>query len=158
MLVGLLIFYKFMADIIYNQGKGWTCANYAIMGVLSHKWIQFDPQRYSLVNGFTYPVTEKLFVAGGLMKKSVPLPTPRLVDLWLSKWEWLVTKTSTWNFKNPPNVTFDGSSLHFFIIKEDLWDKWKCQNSWWNDWGDNWCFYINKSDFKKLFIPRRIIT
>lgn len=146
-----------MSDIIYNQWKSWTCANFAIMWVLSHMWVKFDYEDFNNFNGFTYPIAEQLFVAGGLMKKSVPIPTPKLVDLWINRWEWLVTKTSKWNFKNPPNVTFDWTSHHFFIIRDDLWDRWKCQNSWGKEWGDDGCFYINKSDFKSLFIPRRII-
>lgn len=151
-------FIVIMSDIILNQWRDWTCANYAVMGVLSHKWIKYDLESLNDFNGLTYPIVEKLFKDRGLIKKFVPIPTPRLVDIWLKKWDWLITKTSTWNFKNPPNVTFDGTSHHFFIIKEDCGDRWKCQNSWGKGWGEGGCFYINKSDFKSLFIPRRIIT
>ena len=75
--------------------------------------------RFQDVKAITIGQIETLFVAGGLIQQFVKIPTPKLVDLWLKKGEWLITKTSTGNFANPINVTFDGDAVHFFIIKED---------------------------------------
>lgn len=142
---------------ILNQWQNKTCATFAVMGILLNKWIVFDLERISKVKVPYYPQVEKLFKDEGLIKQFVKIPTTRLVDLWLSRWEWLITSTSRWNFNNPPLVTFDWKSQHFFIIKERVWDKYKCINSWGKEWGEEGCFYINISDFKYLFTPRRVI-
>jgi hypothetical protein len=102
-------------------------------------------------------------VKEGLVKKMIKLPTPKLVDLWLRRWEWLVTSTSRWDFTLHDNaelniVEMDENSQHFFVITEDCWSRWKCLNSWWKEWWDNWYFYINKKDYKLLFTPCRVIT
>ena len=143
---------------VLNQWQRMTCATFAVMGILLKYWIQFDLERLSTIRVPYYNQVENLFKDEGLIKQFIKIPTPKLVDLWLRKWEWLITSTSRWNFTNPPNITFNWTSAHFFIICEDLWDRWKCLNSWWKEWGDGWYFYINKSDFKYLFTPRRIIT
>lgn len=143
---------------VLNQWQRMTCATFAVMWVLLKYWIQFDLERLSSIRVPYYNQVEKLFKDECLIKQFVKIPTPKLVDLWLKKWEWLITSTSRWNFNNPPNITFNWTSAHFFIICEDLWDRWKCLNSWWKEWGDEWYFYINKSDFKYLFTPRRVIT
>lgn len=143
---------------VLNQWQRMTCANFAVMGVLLKYWIQFDLERLSNVKVPYYPQVEKLFKDEGLIKQFVKLPTQRLVDLWLSRWEWLITSTARWNFNNPPNITFDWKSQHFFIIVWIIWDKYKCLNSWWKEWGDGGYFYINVADFKYLFTPRRVIT
>ena len=143
---------------ILNQWQNKMCATFAVMGILLKYWIQFDLERLSKIKEPYYNQVEELFKNEGLIKQFIKIPTPKLVDLWLRRWEWLLTSTSKWNFNNPPNVTLNWTSQHFFIITEDCWDKWKCLNSWWKEWGEGWFFYINKSDFKYLFTPRRVIT
>lgn len=143
---------------VLNQWQRNNCGVWATMGILIKYWIQFDLATFQDVKAISINVIEKLFKDSGLIDKFIPILTPTIVDMWLKKWEWLLTKTSKWNFNNPPNVTFDWTSIHFFIICEDCWDKWKCLNSWGKEWGEGGFFYINKSDFKYLFIPRRVIT
>lgn len=146
-----------MSDTILNQEQRMNCGVWATMAILIKYWIQFDLERFKDVKAIYINQIENLFKDSGLIEQFVVINTPTVVDRWLAKWEWLLTKTSKWNFTNPPNVTFDWKYIHFFIIKEDLWDRWKCQNSWWSEWGDGGCFYIYKSEFSKLFAPRRIV-
>lgn len=147
-----------MYSLPLDQWQRKTCATYSVMAILIHKWISFDLERLKDVRVPYMRQLEELFVKEGLVKKMIKLPTPKLVDLWLSRWEWLVTSTSRGNFLSTPNVTFDGNSQHFFVITEDCWDRWKCLNSWWKEWWDNGHFYINKKDYKFLFTPCRVIT
>lgn len=102
------------------------------------------------------PLIEKLFIDSGLIDKFIKIPTTRLVDLWLRKWEYLLTWTNLGNFTSW-NVTFDWKSNHWFVICEDCWDRWKILNSWGDSWWENGYWYIKKSDFSKLFTPRRIV-
>lgn len=147
---------------VLNQWINKTCATFSVMGVLLKYWIGFDLERLSLIKVPYYHQVEKLFKEEWLIKQFVKIPTPKLVDLWLRKWEWLITSTSRWDFTLNDNkelnvVEFDENSQHFFIIVEDYGDRWKCLNSWGKEWGEGWFFYINKSDFKYLFTPRRVI-
>lgn len=144
-------------DIILNQWQRNNCWVWATMAILLKYWIQFDLATFQDVEAITIGQIENLFKEAGLIEQFVKLNTPTVVDMWLKKWEWILTKSSIGNFSNPPNVTFDWTTNHFFIIKENVGDTWKCQNSWWSEWGDGGCFYIKKSDFKSLFIPRRIV-
>lgn len=143
--------------MILNQWQRNNCWVWATMWILIHMWVNFDIATFQDENATYINKIENLFVASGLIDKFVTINTPTVVDMWLKKWEFLLTKVSRWNFSNPPNVTMDWKTEHFFIICEDLWDMWKCQNSWWEEWGDNWYFYIKKSDFKYLFRPRRLV-
>lgn len=142
---------------ILNQWQRMNCGIWATMGILLKYWIQFDLEMLKDIKAISINQVENLFKDSGLIDKFIPLNTPTVVDRWLAKWEWLLTKTSKWNFTNPPNITFDWASVHFFIIVEDCGTRWKCLNSWWKEWGEGGFFYINKSDFKYLFTPRRVI-
>lgn len=146
-----------MGNTILNQGDKTNCGTFAIIGILQHYWVQFD---FDTVSKIREPLIMKLqnrFISLWLVKYFIPLPNTRLVDLWLKRGEYLITWTKKGDFNNPPNVTFDWNSEHYFIICENLGDKYKCINSWGDQWGDKWYFYINKSDFSKMFTPRRII-
>ena len=144
-------------NTILNQGNKRNCGIWAVCAILIHNNVVFDIEK--ITNNFAPYINkiEKLFVASGLIDKFITINTPTVVDMWLKKWEYLLTSTSRGNFSNPPNITFDWKTQHFFIICEDLWNRWKCQNSWGKEWGDNWYFYINKSDFNYLMRPRRVI-
>lgn len=147
--------------IVLNQWQLKTCATYSVMAILLKNNVKFDLERLKTIRVPYMRQLEELFVKEGLVKKFIKLPTPKLVDLWLRRWEWLVTSTSRWDFTLSDNegwvVEFDEKSQHFFVITEDVGDKWKCLNSWWEEWGEGWYFYINKSDFKSLFNPCRVI-
>lgn len=143
---------------VLNQWQQMNCGVWATMGILLKYWIQFDLESFKDIKAISINQVENLFKEADLIDKFIPINTPTVVDRWLAKWEWLLTKTSKWNFTNPPNVTFDWASVHFFIIVEDCGDRWKCLNSWWSEWGEGWFFYIKKSDFKYLFTPRRVIV
>ncbi len=143
-------------DKILNQGEQTNCGTYAIMWILQHYWVQFDFESVSKIREPLIMKLQKRFIDLWLVKHFIPLPNTRLVDMYLKRGEYLITGTKKWNFNNPPNVTFDWNSEHYFIICENLVDKYKCVNSWGDKWGDKWYFYINKSDFSKMFTPRRL--
>lgn len=149
-----------MGNKILNQWSSNNCANYALIAILQHKWI-IVPDELFLIDAPYIPKLEKLFTEAGLIKKFIPIRTPKLVDYWLKKWEYLLTCTNRWDFTLQDNkdwlLEFDEKSQHFFVITEDCWDKWKCQNSWGDQWNWNWCFYMNKTDFKSILTPRRVV-
>ena len=143
-------------NTILNQGNKRNCGIWAVCAILIHNNVVFDIEK--ITNNFApyIPLIEKLFIESGLIDKFIKIPTTRLVDLWLRKWEYLLTWTNLGNFTSS-NVTFDWKSNHWFVICEDCWDRYKIQNSWGIEWGENWYWYIKKSDFSKLFTPRRIV-
>lgn len=147
---------------ILNQWAYPTCANYAVMGILDRKWIKCDMERLWKIRVPYYHQVEELFRKEGLVKEFITIPTQKQAEIWLRKWEPLLTSTSRWDFTLEDNVLglveFDERSQHFFIIIGMDWDLYKCQNSWWEWWGENGYFHIKKSDYKFLFTPRRIIT
>ncbi len=147
---------------ILNQWQNPTCGNFAVMAILSNKWIGFDLERLSTIRVPYINQLEKLFIEEGLIKKFIKIPTPKLVDLWLRRWEYILAQTLRWDFSLEDNVwkmlEFDENYQHYFVIIQDCWDKWKCQNSWGKDWNWDWCFYMKKSDFWYLMTPRRVIT
>lgn len=147
--------------MILNQWSSPTCGNFALVAILQHMWVQYDWESILYVSAPYIPKLEKLFIEHGLIEKFVWLLTPRLVDIWLKKWEYLLTATFRWDFTLNDNkdwvIEFDEHSQHYFCIVEDCWDKWKCQNSWGKDWNWDWYFYMKKSDFKYLLAPRRVI-
>lgn len=144
--------------MILNQWSRRNCGVFATLAILQHKWINLSIEEFQDKKAPYIPLIEKLFVESGLVKEFVPLRTITIVDRWIAKWEYILTGSNRWNFSNPPNVTFDWKSQHWFVIVENLWDTYKCLNSWWEDWWDKWYFYIKKSDFSKLFCPLRIVA
>lgn len=144
-------------DKILDQWNRRNCWVFWVMGILIHKWVNFSIAEFQDKKAPYINQIEKLFVESGLVDKFITINTPTVVDMWLKKWEYLITSTSRGNFSNYQNITFDWKTQHFFIICEDLWDIWKCQNSWGEWYWDNWYMYMNKSDFKYLMRPRRII-
>ena len=145
---------------ILNQEDQTNCGTWAIMGILQHYWVQFD---FDTVSKIREPLIIKLqnrFIALWLIKYFIPLPNTRLVDLWLARKEYLLTGTNFWDFTLGDNewwlVELDWKSQHYFIIVENCWDKWKCQNSWGDGYWDKGYMYVKKTDFSKLFTPRRL--
>lgn len=143
-------------NTILNQGNKRNCGIWAVCAILIHNNVVFDIEK--ITNNFApyIPLIEKLFIDSGLIDKFIKIPTTRLVDLWLCKWEYLLTWTNLGNFTSS-NVTFDWKSNHWFVICEDCWDRYKIQNSWGIEWWENGYWYIKKNDFSKLFTPRRIV-
>ena len=142
--------------MILNQWSRRNCWVFATCWILQHMWVNFDIARFQDEFAPYINQIEKLFVASGLIKEFIPLRTSKVVDMWLKKWEHILTGTNLGNFSTK-DVTFDWKSNHWFVICEDCWDRYKIQNSWGIEWGENWYWYIKKSDFSKLFCPRRII-
>ena len=146
--------------MILNQENRTNCWIWATMAILQHEWVIFDIAKFSELKAPYMPLIQKIFVDSGLVSKFIPLPTPKLVDLWLNRWEYILTGTSRGDFTLEDNegcrVEFDEKVQHYFAIIKDCWDRWQCQNSWWADWNWDWCFYMKKADFKYLFTPRRI--
>lgn len=148
-------------NTILNQGNKRNCGIWAVCAILIHNNVVFDIEK--ITNNFAPYINqiEKLFVASGLVKQFIKIPTTRLVDLWLKRWEYLLTGTNLWDFTLEDNVwwlvEFDWKSQHWFIIVENLWDKYKLQNSWGESYWENGYMYMKKSDFSKLFCPRRVI-
>ena len=151
-----------MGNTILNQWSRNNCWVFAMMAVLINKWVNIDIARLSELKAPYYPQLENLFIKEGLITKMIPINTTRLVDYWLKRWEWLITSTSRGDFSINNNqwgmIEFDEKSQHFFVICEDCWDKWKIVNSWGTQWGQEWYWYMKKSDFSKLFTPRRIVA
>lgn len=147
--------------MILNQWSRKNCWIYATMAILQHKWILFDIARFSELQAPYINIIEKTFKEANLIKRFIPIQIPRLVDYWLSRWEYILTGTPRGDFTLENNdwwlVEFDERSQHWFVIIENCWDTWKCQNSWWPDWNWDGCFHIKKSDFWYLFTPRRIL-
>lgn len=148
--------------VILNQGSSDNCGTYAIMGILQYYWVPFD---FELVSKIREPLIMKLqnrFIALWLVKRFITIPNVRLVDLWLKRWEHILTGTKLGDFSLYDNkwgvVEFDEWSEHYFIIVERCWDRYKCQNSWGAEWNWDGYFYINVADFRYLFAPRRVIT
>lgn len=146
-----------MGNTILNQWSRSNCGVFSTMAILQHMWVNFDIAMFSEQKAPYINKIEKLFVASGLVKEFIPLRTSKVVDMWLKKWEYILTGTNLGNFSTK-DVTFDWKSNHWFVICEDLGDKWKIQNSWGEEYWDKWYGYMKKSDFKKLFTPRRIVA
>lgn len=148
--------------MILDQGQRTNCGIYSCMAILQHMWIVFDVATFSELKAPYIPLIEKVFVDSGLIKQFVKLPTAKLVDLWIKRGEYILTGTPRGDFTLDNNiwwlVEFDENAQHWFVIVEDCGDTWKCQNSWWPLWNWDWCFYIQKSDFTRLFCPRRIVA
>lgn len=145
---------------ILNQWNSPTCMNFAICAILARRGVSFDLNDVWYEQRINIAWIEKLFVEKGLIKKLVKLPTPKLVDLWLNKWEWIYTSTFRWDFTIEDNewniVEFDWTAQHAFVLTKDCWDKWEMQNSWWPTWNWNGKSFIKKTDFKYLTTPLRI--
>lgn len=142
--------------MILNQWQRPNCWIFAVMAILQHKGIPFDmniiqEERSNFVN-----LIERIFKWHGLIKRFNILKTPTVMDIQLKKWEWILCSTARGNFKTK-DVTFDWDSNHFFVIVADLGDKWKIQNSWGEEWGDKWYWYMDKKDFKYMMAPRTVI-
>lgn len=148
--------------MIFNQWSRNNCWIWAVCAILQHQWIIFDIERFSELKAPYIPLIEKLFIESGLVSKFIKIPTTRLVDLWLKRWEYLLTGTNLWDFTLEDNtlwiVEFDWNSQHWFVIVWDCWDKYKLQNSWGEEYWEKGYMYMKKSDFSKLFCPRRIIA
>lgn len=151
-----------MENKVYNQWLNWTCWNYSYILACNRLWINVDIEKVTKINWLTHPRIEKIFIENWYIKWTIQLRTPALVDIWLKKGHFIVIGTSQGDFVKagtPPyimgqNWTFN----HFFCIIEDLWDRWKCQNSWWKDWGENGCFYLMKNQFRMMGTPRRLVV
>lgn len=146
---------------IFNQWQKMTCANYAVIAILDKYWIKCDVERiWSIKAPFIWQL-ENLFKNEGLIKGFVTCNTSKIVDRWLSKWEYLLTSTARWDFTLFDNngwlLEFDWKTQHYFVIIEDCWDKYRCQNSWGAEWNWDWTFYMKKSEFNYLMRPRRVI-
>lgn len=146
---------------ILNQWSRRNCWVFATMAILQHMWVNFDIARFQDEFAPYINQIEKLFVASGLVKQFIKIPTTRLVDLWLKRGEYLLTGTNLWDFTLEDNVwwlvEFDWKSNHWFIIVENCWDRYKLQNSWGEEYGEKGYMYMMKSDFSKLFCPRRLV-
>lgn len=146
---------------ILNQWSSNNCANYALIAILQNKWI-IVPDELFLIDAPYIGTLEKLFKEAGLIKKFLPLRNHKLVDLWLRKWEQLLTCTKRGDFTLNDNLgwllEFDEKSLHFFVIIKDLGDKWLCQNSWGDKWDWDGCFEMKKSDFRFIQNPCKVIV
>lgn len=147
--------------MILNQWTSPTCGNFWLVAILQHMGISYDWESILYVKVPFIGQLEKLFKDRGLIQQLVSIPTPKLVDIWLNKWEWLLVRTSRWDFTINDNdgniIEFDGISQHYFVLTKDCWDKWEIQNSWWPDWNWTGTCYMNKSDFKYLSTPKRVI-
>lgn len=150
-----------MGNKILNQGDQTNCGTYAIMWILQHYWVPFDFESVSKIREPLIMKLQKRFIDLWLVKMFIPLPHTRLCDIWLKRWERLLTGTNFWDFTLEDNewwiVEFDWKSQHYFIIVENCWDKYKLQNSWSDSYWEKGYMYMRKSDFKMLFAPRRII-
>lgn len=150
-----------MIDIILNQWTRSNCGVFATMAILLHMWVIIDVAKLSEIKEVFTPRIESRFIEMGLIKEFIRLPTPKLVDFWLNKWEYILASTSRWDFtledNEGNNLEFDWKSQHFFVIIKSEWDRWKCQNSWGAEWNWDGCFYMKKSEFKYLLTPRRIV-
>jgi len=148
------------ADIL-NQQSSPTCMNFAVCTILQRYWVKFDLDKIAYIRVPYIQKVEKLFVDAGLIKKFVKIPTPKLVDLWLNKWEWLITSTSRGDFTIHDNdgniIEFDEKSQHAFVLIWDCGDRWEMQNVWGKEWNWNGRCFIMKKDFKYLMTPRRVI-
>lgn len=161
MLVGLLKRNNIMELKVYDQGHRGTCWNHAYILACNKLGIDVDVAKVTQFNWLTHPRIEKVFIENGYIKWTIQLRSPNLVDLWLKKGHYIVIGTSQGDFVKagtPPYIMGQGGkSSHFFCIIADLWDKWKCQNSWWENWGEKGCFYIMKNEFRMFGTPRRLV-
>ena len=146
---------------ILNQWTSDNCGTFAIMGILQHYWVQFDFESVSKIREPLIMKLQNRFIELWLVKGFISLPNTRLVDLWLKRWEHLLTGTKKGDFSLFDNVwgnvEFDDGSEHYFIIVENCWDRYKLQNSWGEEYGEKGYMYMKKSDFSKLFCPRRLV-
>ncbi len=147
--------------MILNQGNNDNCGTYAIMWILQHYWVHFDFESVSKIREPLIMKLQNRFISLWLVKRFISLPSTRLVDLWLGRWEHLLTGTKRGDFSLFNNVwwlvEFDEWSEHYFIICENCWDRYKLQNSWWESYWEKGYMYMMKSDFSKLFTPRRLV-
>lgn len=147
--------------MILNQWTSDNCWTFAICWILQHYWVQFDFESVSKIREPLIMKLQNRFISLWLVKHFISLPNTRLVDLWLARWEHLLTGTKRGDFSLFDNVwwvvEFDEWTEHYLIICENLWDKYKLQNSWGESYGDKWYCYMKKSDFSKLFAPRRLV-
>lgn len=151
-----------MIPPIYKQTRSWDCSNYSFLIALQKLWVNVDESYMLKDRDITYQAVESDLVADNKIKWLVKLATPTLVDLWLKKWHYILTWTSLLSFdsvRKPPYLqSFVWTWAHYFCIIDNLWDKWKVQDSQSINFADKWCWYIDKKDFKKLKACWRIET
>ena len=146
---------------ILNQWTSDNCWSYAIMWILLHYWVEFDFETVSKIREPLIKKLEKRFIDLGLVEQFIDLHTIKVVDRWLDKWEHLLTGTRFWDFTLQDNewwlIQMDEDSQHYFILCQNCWDRWKVQNSGWVEWWSNGYGYMKKSDFSKLYSPKRLV-
>ena len=147
--------------MILNQEQRSNCWIWACMAILQHAGVKFDISTFSELKAPYAPIIEKIFIDSGLVIQFVKLPNTKLVDIWLNKWEYILTGTPRGDFSLDNNdgwlVDFDEKSQHWFVIVENCWDRYKLQNSWWEEYWEKGYMYMKKSDFSKLFTPKRLV-
>lgn len=139
---------------VYRQAISGQCADYAMLIACQRLWIPIT-EEYMLS-------TEDLWImnvfarlkADGYLTDIETIKTAQWVDFWLKKGHYIVSGTWKHSFdevRNPPYMnSFKWNKAHNFCIIADLWDKWKCQDSQGEWFADKWCWYMLKSDFRKL--------
>jgi hypothetical protein len=63
------------------------------MAILQKYGVSFAIATFSEQKAIFIRQIEKLFIEAGLIEEMVVLSTPKVVDMWLRKGEWLLTQT-----------------------------------------------------------------
>ena len=153
---------------IFDQWQQWQCQWYAFLTALAIMNPLIDSDK----------IVEEL-------KKEPNMLTPRRAGEWfVSKWyiKWyetvkpiqikallnrwipLITGSGCGDFskvtkENGYSLVFDRNIAlfpHKYVIAQYTNDYYMCVNSWGDQWGSKGCFYVERIDYKWLWIPYRL--
>jgi len=148
--------------MIYKQKISWPCGNYAYLVALNKLWVNITEEEILKLGNFLTSTRALNYLHTLYPKIDLKrMATPKLIDLELSRGWYVVTWSGNMDFnivRNPPYInSLQWTKSHFFLIVENLWDKWKIQDSQWDKFADGGYWYLPKTLFKKLITPSRII-
>ncbi len=154
--------------MIFNQWTKGQCEGYAFLAALeildpSLDFKKIDAELQEIGN-LAYPgKAGQWFKEKGYIDNYYPVKKLQVKAL-INRHVPLITGSRFWDFSKvvPPvfRLTFDRSNemqQHEYVIVNTSGRDLVCQNSWGEEWGDDWYFRVSKDDYRFLDTPFRII-
>ncbi len=147
--------------IVYTEPDSTYSGNCAFCTAMQYAGIDVTFSEMVALKPFLIPSrAESILKQWAVQKiKVFPVKSPSQMDSYLAKWFKIVCFSQIDKSKSnmyPYEISLRSGDKRFFVITEDLWDRWKAQFSLWVWFWDSWFVYIKKDQYKYMFTPKRI--
>lgn len=147
--------------IVYTEPNQIYSGNCAFCTAMQYAGIDVTISEMLLLKPFLIPSrAESILKQWSVPKTKVfPVKSPSQLDSYLAKWFKIVCFASTNTAKThmyPYEIDLRSGDKRFFVITEDLWDRWKVQMSLGENFWEKWFCYLKKDQYKYMFTPKRI--